>query len=358
MKKLIYNENTKEIDVIEQEKTDCFEEIKKNKDYKEKEENITKTVLEQKEETIEKIESEQKGEKKDFKNCLEIVKIFCEIFSSIFLGIMGIVLTFSGNNIDKQIKGIYERQLKIMESENEPYFILEHEGVWDKVEETQETEKIANVKYTLTNTGGKIRDVMIRPESYTIFYVPTGKNNEWYIFKYMTNNFRLYRPIRRREEERGKKFVFYEYISEKLKNKKDTRDFEITKYLSKNLNIDENLRNEITYVHKDILYIDYIDYMGERKSKIFEMFGSGLEELEKDIDGVHIGVRMNAIVHDSNGELKSILIDTYDTEEVGKRLKEEIEEWLENNKDAKGYKDSAHSYYDYDLELYNTEVGE
>jgi len=111
----------------------------------------------------------------------------------------------------------------------------------------------------------------------------------------------------------------------------------------------------VTYSKKDILYIDYIDYMGEEQSKIFEMAGSELEELEKDIDGVNVGMTMNAIVHDSNGELKSLPIDTDNKEAVEKRLKEDIEEWLENNKGAKGYKDIAHSFYNYDLKLYDTD---
>lgn len=304
-----------------------------------------------------KKEHERAGKGK-FKKFLEENKIFFEVFSYVFVGAMGIILSAVGININKQTMDVYKRQLKISENENSPYFDLEFEKVWDKVEETQKTEKIANIKYTLTNNGGKIKNVKIRPESYIIFYVPTGMNNEWYIFKYMTNNFSINRPIRKREEEKGKKFVFYEYISEKLKNKMDNRDFELAKYLSENLSIDENLRNEVTYSKKDILYIDYIDYMGEEQNKIFEMFGSELEELEKDIDGVHVGMTMNAIVHDSNGELKSLPIDTDDTEAVGKRLKEDIEEWLENNKGAKGYKDVAHSFYNYDLELYNTEVDE
>lgn len=292
------------------------------------------------------------------KNFLNENRIFFEVFSYVFVGTMGIVLSAVGININRQTMDIYKRQLIISENENSPYFDLESEKVWDKVEETQNTDKIANVKYTLTNNGGKIKNVTIRPESYTIFYVPTGTKNEWYIFKYMTNNFRTGKMTDRREEEKGKRFVFYEYISEKLKDKMDNRDFELAKYLSKNLNIEENLRNEVTYSNKDILYIDYIDYMGEEKSKIFVMYGSELEELEKDIEGVYIGLNLNAISHDKNKELKSLPIDTNDVNEVGKRLKKEIEEWLQNNRGAEGYKDSAHSFYNYDLELYNTELDE
>lgn len=301
------------------------------------------------------VKKHEKADKGKIKIFLEEKKIFFEVFSYVFVGVMGIILSAVGININQQTMDIYNRQLKISENENSPYFDLEFEKVWDKVEETQKTEKIANIKYTLTNNGGKIRNVSVRPESYLIFYVPTGMNNEWYTFKYMTNNFSINRSFKKREEEKGRKFIFYEYISEKLKNTIDNRDFELAKYLSKNLNIEENLRNKVTYSKKDILYIDYIDYMGEEQSKIFEMAGSELEELEKDIDGVNVGMTMNAIVHDSNGELKSLPIDTDNKEAVEKRLKEEIEEWLENNKGAKGYKDIAHSFYNYDLELYDTD---
>jgi len=301
------------------------------------------------------VKKHEKADKGKIKIFLEEKKIFFEVFSYVFVGVMGIILSAVGININQQTMDIYNRQLKISENENSPYFDLEFEKVWDKVEETQKTEKIANIKYTLTNNGGKIRNVSVRPESYLIFYVPTGMNNEWYTFKYMTNNFSINRSFKKREEEKGRKFIFYEYISEKLKNTIDNRDFELAKYLSKNLNIEENLRNKVTYSKKDILYIDYIDYMGEEQSKIFEMAGSELEELEKDIDGVNVGMTMNAIVHDSNGELKSLPIDTDNKEAVEKRLKEDIEEWLENNKGAKGYKDIAHSFYNYDLKLYDTD---
>jgi len=56
-------------------------------------------------------------------------------------------------------------------------------------------------------------------------------NNEWYTFKYMTNNFSINRSFKKREEEKGRKFIFYEYISEKLKNTIDNRDFELAKSL-------------------------------------------------------------------------------------------------------------------------------
>lgn len=165
----------------------------------------------------------------------------------------------------------------------------------------------------------------------------------------MTNDFDINHRKKFREEEKGKKFVFYEYTYKKFKYKMNDRDLKLGKYLAKNLELGEKLKKEVTHTFKNILYITYTDYMGEEKNKIFEIFGSELRELEKDIIGVSIGVALDAMKHTLNGEIIRMPIDINDTEAVGKALKDEIEKWLEKNKGSKGYKNVAHSFYNYDL---------
>ena len=155
MKKLIYNENTKEIDII-----------KENK----------------------------RGIKK-IKGFFEENKIFVEIYSLFFLGTMGVVLSFVGININNETMEIYEKQLEIEEKNMEPFFTLECKNIWEKVEETEGTDKIAKCQYTLTNNGRSITNAHVWVESDIIFYIPTGVENEWYIFNYKTNKVRYIRSV-------------------------------------------------------------------------------------------------------------------------------------------------------------------
>ena len=129
------------------------------------------------------------------------------------------------------------------------------------MEETKGTDRIANFKYTLTNNGGNVKNVYLRAESYTIFYIPTGIENEWYIFKYMTNDFDINHRKKFREEEKGKKFVFYEYTYKKFKYKMNDRDLKLGKYLAKNLELEERSNS---YFQKHFIYYIYRLY-GRRK---------------------------------------------------------------------------------------------
>lgn len=289
MKKLFYNENTKEIEINER-------------------------------------ESKIKGFLQSNKIFLEIFQM---IFSLFFLGIIGVIVSF-------RTMDIYENQLEIEEKNMEPYFTLECESVWDKVEETEGTDKIANYKYTLSNNGGNITNVNIWAESYIIFYVPTDIENEWYIFKYMTNDFNVnYRNSNRQEEK--DKFIFYEYTSEENADESSDRAMALGKYLS------ENISKKVTHTDRYYLHIIYTDYKGEEKMKTFEFFGSLLQEVDNEIEGVVIG-SLDAVISNQGGDIS-------DNEELGKKIKEDIEDWMEKNKGRKGYDITPPVQYNY--EIYN-----
>lgn len=85
MKKLRYNKDTKEIDIIETEETGLY-------------------VM---------------------KEWLEKNKIFFEIFSLFFIGVMGIIISGVGLQINKRTAEIYKSQLEILENDREPYFEIE-----------------------------------------------------------------------------------------------------------------------------------------------------------------------------------------------------------------------------------------
>lgn len=96
----------------------------------------------------------------------------------------------------------------MIEESMQPYFTLESEDVWEKTEETKGTDKIASCRYTITNTRGDISDLLVLPETYIYFALPTDVENKFYIFKYRLNNFNINHKATRYEEEKGKKFVF------------------------------------------------------------------------------------------------------------------------------------------------------
>lgn len=245
--------------------------------------------------------------------------------------------------INRKNLEVNEKQLKILEADHNPYFVLGLENVWKKAEKINGTDKIAKTKYTLINNGGNIKNVHFLAESYIVFYVPTGVEDEWYIFKYQTNNFDVNHWRKIMEEEKGRKFVFYEYASKKDKDENYNKGLKLGKYLS------ENLNKGITHSYRNILNIIYTDYMGEEKRKIFKFLGTELNELENNLDGVSIGVSLDAMESNKYGEIIRMPIDLNDTETVGKALKAEIEDWMEKNKGAKGYKNVAHVFYNYDI---------
>ena len=101
MKKLIYNENTKEIDVVE------------------------------KKHSPEKDEKEPRKVKK----WLEENKIFFDIVSTFCVGTMGVVISFVGWKTNQRSADIYQRQLEILENDREPYFTINSEITYQSLEE-------------------------------------------------------------------------------------------------------------------------------------------------------------------------------------------------------------------------------
>lgn len=329
MKKLIYDERTKIIDIVEQEKMQILKELK----------NVNQEARNDIDDEMNKVKKESNG----IRNCLERNRIFFEVFSWVFLGIMGAILSFVGININNKTMEIYEMQLQIEENDRNPHFNLKCKNVWKKVNETKGTDKIAKNRYTITNNGGNITNVFIWAESQILFYIPTEVEDEWYIFRYITHNFDVNHNQPRRQKEKDRKFIFYEYTSENNKNESIDRQMELGKYLK------ENLNKEVTYTVRNFLHIIYTDYMGKEKIKLFRFDSLGIWEVEQKQEGVFVGITLDAIK--TNTETMGITppIDINDNQAIGKALKEEIEDWMEKNKGAKGYKDVAHVFYNYDI---------
>lgn len=107
MKKLIYNENTKLIDIVE-----C-EEIIEIKNEKEKNQGRI--------ERIKKFFGLKIEKRREF---LNKNKIFYEVFSYIFVGMMGIIISYVGWQTNIRTAEIYQRQLEILDNDRKPYFTI------------------------------------------------------------------------------------------------------------------------------------------------------------------------------------------------------------------------------------------
>lgn len=229
MKKLIYNENTREIIINEQEE----------------------------------LLGKESGERKPSKSqiWLENKKIFFEIFSYVFVGIMGIVISFVGWKTNQRSADIYQRQLEILDNDREPYFSLSYEKIYE--ERGEDVYRIIN-KYTIKNDGGLISDAYLSDiKSYIIIYCANGENiykyyldgkfsipNEQYIYDLDTKKFSFY------GEENSRFSVFVEKLESDLA-------FVLDEY-------------DATVLVNNYITINYVNYKNEKYSKVYEFSRDGI----------------------------------------------------------------------------------
>lgn len=294
MKKLAFNEITKEIDIIEQKEINEIE-SSENENLKKKSERI--------------------------RYCLERNKIFFEIFSLFFIGVMSIILSFFGWKTDKRSSDIYEKQLEIMNNDREPYFKIRSEEIYEEVEETEFNNTIAIRRYTISNEGGKIRDVSIVKECCAIIYVQKYKHfvGKYNIFKYTFLDFffNTKDSAIRQNINDGEDIVFYEYGIER-NNKEYIEKNEFT-YEDIFSMIDEELYKtflrDIKLQRKNFVEITYTNYKNEKCTKRFEFTNDNMWISNKAEEGF-------SLLNNTETEIEKI------PEEVKRR----IENWLKSNK--------------------------
>lgn len=290
MKKLIYNENTKEIDVIEQE--DLPESENPNK------------------------------EKSRVKIWLESNKIFFDIVSTFCVGLMGIVISFAGCSINKETMEIYERQLEILENDKKPHFTIKYDSLSVDTTQIGDDGKIPKCYYNIVNKGEDITGVSINPESYIFFYIPTDIEQEYYIFKFCSHDFWMDCGRGIGTIEKDKEYQFAEYV---IKENYKSEWMEIAKIVSKYF-------PDIKCVHKNIVSICYTDYMGEEKEEFFSFDNSNMK---KEFDEEQC-----ILIKDDYGidfDLAEPKTAMQVVEESAEQIKKGIESWLKNNKGSRGY---------------------
>lgn len=259
---------------------------------------------------VEEIEEEKPKEEK-YKLVINIITL-CLSVISIFISVLALL---NDNKMN-------ERQLKISEIDESPYFILECENVWEELEETRGNDRIAVRKYTLKNIGGNIRNVTLKLDKYVRFCVPDKKLDKYHIFNYKlqynTEGIGVFCDSKLTWEEPDKKVVFYEYTSENEMEESERKANELYEYLWENSDM-----YIMTYYTTGVLYIQYTDYMGIEKEEKYKFEGSRLDKIEGDLEGIDVRVE------------REEKIDFWNMQEVGKEIKESMDKWMDEDKESR-----------------------
>lgn len=243
MKKLIYNENTKEINVINDEQ----------------------------------LENPKGG--KRLRNWLKENKIFFEIFSCIFLDIMSIILSLVGLRVNKKTAEIYQEQLEILEDDREAYFILDYDLINEDIVEN-ENEHF----YVLKNVGGKISHANALIRKYVEIGIQYDKEAEMLIFRcpisrqYYTNqSISVY-------DEYNKRFV----LSETKNRNKDIEKIQNDLISEISNPTDSDYFQGYSYM-KTYIEVFYNNYQNERVMIRYEPYlNMVVDELDKEDDVIYL----------------------------------------------------------------------
>ena len=229
MKKLIYNENTREM------------------------------IVNEKEELFGKESGERKPNKSQI--WLENNKIFFEIFSYVFVGIMGIVISFVGWKTNQRSADIYQKQLEILDNDREPYFSLSYEKI---SEERKEDEYHIINKYTIKNDGGLIYDAYLSDiKSCVTICVKNDEN----IYKYYLDG-KFYIPNEQYIYNLDtKKFSFYCNENSAFSDFVEALEIDLA-FVFDEYDVTISVNNYIT--------INYVNYKNEKYSKVYEFSRDGI----------------------------------------------------------------------------------
>lgn len=237
MKKLVYNKDTKELELLEIER------------------------------------------KRRVKSFLERNKIFFETVVIVFLTVMSIIVSVVGVRIDIRNQEISKKELEILENDREPYFKIECDLNFDEFESADNY--VIKKTYTITNTGGTISGAYITVCSYVKIYLPTDKPGEYDVYTYvLPEKFIKNETLFYAYNEESKSFTFCEYESS------DWNDFIIK--------MEKDLR---TYFDNEGIillcenYVDmvYVNYKNERYDVRYSFLEDGLILQDKQENETFLG---------------------------------------------------------------------
>lgn len=276
MKKLIYNKNTKEIDIVEEQVTEDCEKTEK--------ENMKK-------------------EPKGFKLWLENNKIFFEVFSYFFVGIMGIIISFVGWQTNIRTEKIYQRQLKILDNDREPYFTIHCEPILERFE-SKDNYYIKKL-YTIKNEGGLINGAFLYGvRGYAIIFLVEAETKTEKVYKlYIPEMFETIEEGISLYDEENKEFSFYGYEGSKYDKFENELSLKLNE-LFKEYNVSVYFENYV-----DIIYVNY---KNEECSHTYKFLGKRMTLVKENMEEKRVFI----------GGIK----DVYNTEDIANDVYKIIKE--------------------------------
>lgn len=251
---------------------------------------------------------------------LEKNKIFFEIFSSVLLAAMGLIVSVVGVQINERDQQTNKRQLEIIEENREPFFTIKGQEIYEEVEETQDTNAIAIKRYTIKNEGGIIHDVSIKKYACAIIYIQKDKNivGEYNIFKYTFPDFFFNlldsMPLTQKKDA-NKDIVFYEYGIEKKHIDEDVYEFDFEDiFWMLEEDIKKRFLCDIILRRKNYIELTYTNYKNEKYTKIFEF----------EINNMWISNEEEEFI--DLGYCTKVKVD-----EMGEEVQKLVEKWIKEN---------------------------
>lgn len=208
---------------------------------------------------------ESKTEKR--RNFLNRNKIFFEVFSYLFVGVMGIIISYVGWKTNIRTAEIYQRQLEISDNDREPYFTIQCEPVVERFE-SEDNYYVKN-KYTIKNEGGLIkRTYLYGVRGYaTIFLIEPETKTEKIYRLYISGMFEESDGITSSYDEKNKSFFFFGYEGSKY----DKFRYELDLRL-------EDLLEEysVSVYFENYVDIVYVNYKNEECRHTYKFLGDGI----------------------------------------------------------------------------------
>lgn len=239
---------------------------------------------------------------------LEKNKVFFEIFSSVLLGVMSIIISVVGTQINNKTKKIYKKQLEILENDREPYFVLKCRKLLTFFPPKVGKKK----KYILKNIGGLISCVDFDIDLYFEINVWYYSSPQRYRFKvkfidYCTNFYQKKWKFDITYAAKNKKLVFYEFNKNIRINllEQDIRD-KIEKTL--NINIIKYSKTHANVSVFDNIYISmsYVDYKNKNCACEYKIKNGGIVITSTSDDYMDLGIKLNSVENDIEDDIETI----------------------------------------------------
>ena len=252
--------------------------------YKRESESTIGSFISIEKETTQKNEETRIDKTRAF---LEKNKVFFEIFSSVLLGVMSIIISVVGTQINNKTKKIYKKQLEILEDDREPYFVLKCKKNFTFFPPKLRKKK----KYILKNIGGKIScvdfDIDLYFEISIQYYFPLQH------YRFKVNLFDFYKRFYPKKglksyiyNEENKELIFYELNDNKISNIKKY----IEDKIKENLNITEQSVADLSVSDKRYIFISYVDYKNKYCKYEYKIEDDGIIITSTSDDYTDLGI--------------------------------------------------------------------